>query len=239
MKNNTGRHRYRLTQKDIQNLTCFFYNESSGLLASVFFNLPLPLKRHSVQVAAIAGRMALYAPEGAAPADMEPGDYANAVRYGCLYHDIGIYLVYNQRPLFPTAGERFLREELAAEAISPAARRVILETVRFYGERYDGQGYPDRLAGENIPLHASICAVADAVDDTVAGRHGLLLNPVAEAKRYIFANSGTAFAPAAVKCFAAAYPEIAQLYRHWRKTPPFWKNNDIKPLERGIGREIG
>jgi len=36
------------------------------------------------------------------------------------------------------------------------------ELVRSHHERYDGNGYPDRLAGKDIPLGASIIAVCDA-----------------------------------------------------------------------------
>jgi HD-GYP domain-containing protein (c-di-GMP phosphodiesterase class II) len=40
----------------------------------------------------------------------------------------------------------------------------VAELVRSSHERYDGDGYPDRLAGEEIPLGASIIAVCDAFD---------------------------------------------------------------------------
>jgi HD-GYP domain-containing protein (c-di-GMP phosphodiesterase class II) len=42
--------------------------------------------------------------------------------------------------------------------------------VRFHHERWDGQGYPDGLAGEQIPLGARIMAVADAVEAMSAKR---------------------------------------------------------------------
>ncbi len=42
--------------------------------------------------------------------------------------------------------------------------RFVLEAVRHHHERYDGQGYPDGLAGDNIPLGASILAIADAYE---------------------------------------------------------------------------
>ena len=42
--------------------------------------------------------------------------------------------------------------------------RNLLPGVLYHHERYDGAGYPDGLAGENIPLLARILAVADAYD---------------------------------------------------------------------------
>jgi len=230
---------FRFSKKDIENLTWFIYDESRGLVASAFFQLPLPLKRHCVQVGTIAGLMALHAPNSEIPVDMSREDYANAVRYGSLYHDIGAYLVYNQSGMYPDAGVRFLREQLDEVKIDPVPRQIILETVQSCGERYDGQGYPDKLAGDNIPFHAGICAIANDIDGMIVGRHGFLINAVADAKKYVIENKGTAFFPAAVGCFMEAYAEIAQVYSQWRKNPPFWKNNDIKPLEKHINRSIG
>jgi len=239
MRYNLKNNKYRFTNKDIQNLTCFFYNESNGVLASVFFNLPLPLKRHCVQVAAAAGRMVVYAPESAVPSGMARDDYINAVRYGCLYHDIGAYLVYSQQKLYPAAGERFLREMLSEEVTDTAIRKVMLETVQFYGERYDGKGYPDKISGDRIPLHAGICSIADKIDSIITGRYGIFRNPVSEAKEFVSGNNGKAFLPGAAECFAKAVEDISRLYNYWRKNPPFWKNSDIKPLDKPIEQSIG
>jgi HD-GYP domain-containing protein (c-di-GMP phosphodiesterase class II) len=48
--------------------------------------------------------------------------------------------------------------------------RSLLPGVRSHHERYDGAGYPDGLAGENIPLLARIIAVADAYDAMTTNR---------------------------------------------------------------------
>jgi len=231
--------KHYLTQKDIENLSCFFCLDSQGLLATVFSNFPLPLKRHCVQVGAAAGRMALHVPDSAIPNGMTREEYANAVRYGSLYHNIGAYLVYNQKVMYPTAGARFLKEQMSERKVNPAARKVILETVRNYGERYDGKGYPDKLSADNIPLHAQICAIANQADKTIPTRRGFLTNPIAETKRIIIQSKGRAFSPVAVNCFMAAYGDIEHLYKCWRKTPPFWKNTDIKPLNLPITAVIG
>lgn len=183
--------------------------------------------------------MALHAPGSAIPEGMTCDEYANAVRYGCLYHDIGAYLVYNQRQLYPAAGERFLREELGEDILHPAARQVILEIVQFCGERYDGQGYPDHLTGDAIPLHAGICAIADKIDDMMFDRHGTFAAVITRAERFVYENKGTTFSPDATGCFAASYTDISSLYRHWRKNPPFWNNRDIRPLREPIKQTIG
>ena len=47
---------------------------------------------------------------------------------------------------------------------APAFLRLAVEVARHHHERYDGQGYPDRLAGADIPLAARIVAIADVYD---------------------------------------------------------------------------
>ena len=231
-------HSYTLTNKDMEYLSCFLYNDSISLPAAVFAHFPLRFKRHCVQVGAVAGLMAKYAPEDAIPQGMTRNDYANAVRYGGIYHDIGAYLVYNQWKMYPDAGERFLREQIS-EHRDAAARQVILETVRHCGERYDGKGYPDGLSGGKIPLCASLCAISDVVNDIAAKRRSFITgSAVAKAEQYVQKNSEM-YAPAAIRCFMDARDGIRYLYDVWRKRPPIWFNHDIEPLAASIERAIG
>jgi HD-GYP domain-containing protein (c-di-GMP phosphodiesterase class II) len=62
---------------------------------------------------------------------------------------------------------------IGAETLEHVARRhgsavtflrMAIDIARHHHERYDGAGYPDRLAGENIPLAARIVAIADVYD---------------------------------------------------------------------------
>lgn len=43
-------------------------------------------------------------------------------------------------------------------------RQIAYEVARFHHEKFNGKGYPDGLAGEQIPLHARIMAIADVFD---------------------------------------------------------------------------
>jgi putative two-component system response regulator len=43
------------------------------------------------------------------------------------------------------------------------------EIARYHHARWDGEGYPERVAGNRIPLAARLCAVADAYDAMVCG----------------------------------------------------------------------
>jgi diguanylate cyclase (GGDEF)-like protein len=87
--------------------------------------------------------------------------------------------------------------------------RHLAPFVRHHHERWDGKGYPDKLAGEVIPLEARILAVCDAVEAMASDRpyrKGMSLDEViAEVKRC----AGTQFDPDV----AAAFVRIAERER--------------------------
>jgi putative two-component system response regulator len=93
------------------------------------------------------------------------------VRLGAILHDVGKIGIPDRVLLKPGPlddEERSIVEthpEIGDKLLEPldllAAARPI---VRHHHERWDGQGYPDRLSGEAIPLGARIVAVADAVE---------------------------------------------------------------------------
>ena len=75
--------------------------------------------------------------------------------------------------------------------------------IRHHHERWDGRGYPERLAGERIPLAARILFVADAFEamtSTQAWRPKLTSN---EALAELQRCSGTQFDPEVVAALAA------------------------------------
>lgn len=95
----------------------------------------------------------------------------------------------------PLLGETIL----AALAFLGDASRV----VRAHHERWDGSGYPDGLAGDEIPLGARILSVADAFVAMTSERpYRAALRP-AEAVAAIIAGSGSTFDPAVVDGFVA------------------------------------
>jgi two-component system response regulator RpfG len=66
-------------------------------------------------------------------------------------------------------------------------------------ERYDGSGYPDGLAGDQIPIEARIVAVADVFDALISKRPYKHAWPVEEALGYISDQSGKLFDPRCVE----------------------------------------
>jgi HD-GYP domain-containing protein (c-di-GMP phosphodiesterase class II) len=91
-------------------------------------------------------------------------------------------------------GERIL---MAASALRPVARLV-----RSSHERFDGGGYPDGLAGEDIPLGARIIFVCDAYDAMTSARtYSAAISPT-EALEELRRCAGSQFDPHVVETFA-------------------------------------
>ena len=91
---------------------------------------------------------------------------------------------------------------------SPALEHVA-KVIRSTHERYDGRGYPDGLAGEEIPLGARIIAVCDTYVAMTAGRPNRERLTPEEAVAEIRACAGTHFDPRVVEVFCGAWAEIA------------------------------
>ncbi len=72
---------------------------------------------------------------------------------------------------------------------------------RHHHERWDGTGYPDRLAGTDIPLAARILAVADVYEALTSPRVYKPAIPHKEAVEWIKSGAGTQFDPAIVEAF--------------------------------------
>ena len=100
-------------------------------------------------------------------------------------------------------GERIL---LAAPALRPVAALV-----RSSHERWDGGGYPDALAGEEIPVGARIVAVCDAYDAMVTDRAYRAAMPAAEAFAELRRCAGRQFDAAVVEAFVASVGELGRV----------------------------
>jgi len=83
-------------------------------------------------------------------------------------------------------------------------------------ERWDGTGYPQGLAGIEIPLLARICAVADVFDALTSIRPYKKPWSVEDASNLILSESGKYFDPDVVRAFEAAMPEILRIRELYR-----------------------
>jgi putative nucleotidyltransferase with HDIG domain len=86
-----------------------------------------------------------------------------------------------------------------------------MEIVRGHHERFDGKGYPDRLAGRQIPLLARILSVADVYDALASDRAYRDKMPEARILEIIYDGAGTQFDPDIVEVFRTLYQSEAFL----------------------------
>ena len=132
-----------------------------------------------------------------------------SLEYGFLLHDIGKIGVPDQILLKPselTEPEwRVMRAHtvLGAQMIGGVAflQDAGVQVVRSHHERWDGAGYPDGLAGEEIPLGARIFAVADAIDAITNNRPYRTARSWRQCHREIVAEAGKQFDPMVVDAF--------------------------------------
>jgi ribonuclease P protein subunit RPR2 len=133
------------------------------------------------------------------------------VEFGFLLHDVGKVaipdaILFKPEPLSET--ERSLMErhtvigwEILRDVDFLGEAKAV---VRSHHERWDGAGYPDGLAGEDIPLAARMFAVADTLDALTTDRPYRPGRSFDEARAIILAEAGTQFDPDVV----AAYAEV-------------------------------
>ena len=88
-------------------------------------------------------------------------------------------------------------------------QKDLVEGAQFHHERFDGRGYPARLAGEKIPLVARIISVADAFDAMSSTRPYRKKMPMDAIVKEIKDCTGSQFDPKISKAFLELYEEGA------------------------------
>jgi putative nucleotidyltransferase with HDIG domain len=125
-----------------------------------------------------------------------------------LFHDVGKLktpdaLLHKDGPLDALEHREVANHSEHGAAIlsrAPSLQKYI-PAVRHHHEWFDGEGYPDRLRGEDIPLHAAIIAVADAFDAMTSVRPYKNPRSQADALDELNRCSGTQFNPQVVEVF--------------------------------------
>ena len=129
-------------------------------------------------------------------------DEQEILKIGGLFHDVGKIGIpdtillkngkltdeeYNEIKKHPQIGANILGESELFKNIIPF--------VKYHHERYDGRGYPEGLAGDNIPYIARIAAVADSFDAMSSRRVYRDSLPKELVREEIVKNLGTQFDP--------------------------------------------
>ncbi len=155
------------------------------------------VERHSYRTAAAMGLSA---------EDIED------LRKAAALHDVGKIRVPDRilrKASALTPDERLIVEEHAvvgAWMVSSVGNADVVAAVRHHHERWDGTGYPDGLAGADIPLYARVIAVADAYDAITSTRPYRASAARDDAVNALRANAGTQFDPDVVERFIESLP---------------------------------
>jgi ribonuclease P protein subunit RPR2 len=150
-------------------------------------------------------------------AAVDPGLLGDpSVEAGFLLHDVGKIaipdsILRKRGPLTESEQNLMRRHTLIGSELLagiPLLEGEGLGVVRSHHERWDGAGYPDGLAGEEIPSAARIFAVADALDAMTSDRPYRKAMPWHSAAEELAAQSGRHFDPTVVDVFDALSPAL-------------------------------
>ena len=111
-----------------------------------------------------------------------------------------------------TAGAEVISRaiDMVAEGNSGYLKEAV-NLAHYHHEKWNGQGYPCGLAGEDIPLSARIMAVADVFDALVSKRSYKDGFPFEKAMSIIQEGSGSHFDPKVVDAFVSAQDEVRRV----------------------------
>ncbi len=150
-----------------------------------------------------------------------------ALRAAALLHDIGKLAV--PEHIINKPG-RLTPEEFEKMKIHPIVGAEILERVNFpypvapivrsHHERWDGAGYPDGLAGEQIPIGARILTAVDCLDAIASDRQYRRGVPLDEALAEVVRQSGKQFDPEVVEILQRRYQQLEALAKVSPDTVP-------------------
>jgi putative two-component system response regulator len=102
-------------------------------------------------------------------------------------------------------------ELLKQAGVSEVAQNIAL----CHHERWDGQGYPQRLTGNDIPVEARVVALADVYDALTTKRSYKEAMPLAEARERILFLSGRHFDPSLCDAFASIAERFDDVAHHF------------------------
>jgi putative nucleotidyltransferase with HDIG domain len=145
------------------------------------------------------------------------GDAIEEIRYGALLHDIGKQSIPSEilhKPGRLEPSELMVMRthcQLGAEiAERHGFGAGIISVIKYHHEQYDGEGYPEGFAGDDIPLGARIVAAVDTVDTILYERSYDDARPYEVAQSELERCAGTQFDPTVSRALSELLAEIAE-----------------------------
>jgi hypothetical protein len=189
-----------LRNDDLREAERNFFVHSTSLLVSTLDRYLANRSDHSRRTAALANRL------GRRLGLSEPR--LERLHFASLLHDIGMLRI--ARDNVADREEYVRHPALGAEMLAPIRLwEDLAPFVRHHQEFWDGQGYPDGIAGEAIPLESRIIGVAEAFDTMTALRSYKRPVSVDEALLRLKAAAGAQFDPQVVDALLALHAEDA------------------------------
>jgi response regulator RpfG family c-di-GMP phosphodiesterase len=112
-----------------------------------------------------------------------------------------------------TVGSEVLQRVAGRFVVEVPSLPLAAEVARSHHERWDGTGYPDQLAGADIPLAARVVALVSAYEALRSRRPHRPPQPHPRAVKIITAESPGQFDPTLVAAFLAAAPRFEQIHQ--------------------------
>jgi HD-GYP domain-containing protein (c-di-GMP phosphodiesterase class II) len=190
-------------QEEIQNLQDQFVDLLKSLSETIDARDPYS-RGHSRRVARYG--LAIGSKLGFSPHRLERMEIA------ALLHDIGklgveAFILAKPASLDELEMTAIRYHPLMGERILKPVKQLsdLLPFIRHHHERYDGQGYPDGLRGEGIPLESRVLAVADAFEAMISNRPYRKAKAPRAALEELREGAGTQFDPQVVEAFQRAF----------------------------------
>lgn len=192
------------------------FNKTVDLLSNTIDAKDSHTYLHSKRVTAIAAELArAYGLDTA---------QINTIEKGSSIHDIGKIGIPDAvlfKPGSLTEEEYTIikkHPEYGVRLLGPAQDYLseTFDIIKYHHERWDGRGYPEGLAGHEIPLFARIVGVADAYEAMTAGRPYQKAKSPEEALQEIEDLAGIQFDPRLVKTFREIW-----------ETNPAWRDREV------------
>ena len=169
-----------------------------------------------------------------------------ALRAAALLHDIGKLAVPEQ--IINKPG-KLTPEEFEKMKVHPLVGAEILERVAFpypvapivrsHHERWDGTGYPEGLAREDIPIGARILAAVDCLDALASHRQYRPALPLIEAMAKVKEKSGTWFDPHVVELLEIRFIDLERMAQITEETVGTQGLSKSVRVERGLAPAAG